>query len=108
MTPDQEHSFLRACSQDEACKYLGDKVRRMRRLSKESQKAFAEKAEVPLRTYKRFEAHGKASLDTFVRVLRATGRTQYLFMLFPGPGPTTIRPTLEERLKQLGPTRFRA
>jgi DNA-binding transcriptional regulator YiaG len=107
VTPDQEHSFLRACSQEEACKYLADKVRRMRRQAKQSQQVFAQRAQIPLRTYKRFEAHGRGSLQTFIQVLRATERAQYLFMLFPSPGPTIIRPTFEERLRRLTPTKFK-
>lgn len=65
----------------------------------------AAQAGVPLRTYKRFESHGKANLETFVQVLHALGRTQYLFMLFPGPVATKV--SFEERLKQLAPTKFK-
>lgn len=107
MTPDQEHQFLRFCSHDEVCQYLATKVRQARRTAKMSQKDFALLAEVPLRTYKRFETHGKANLETFVQVLRAIGRTQYLFMLFPMPAAAQPRETFEERLKRLAPTQFR-
>lgn len=48
-----------------------------------SQNEFAKQANVPLRTYKRFEAHGNGSLNTFVRVMMALDRTKYFFMLFP-------------------------
>lgn len=106
MTPDQEHAFLKTCSHQDTCKYVADKVRRMRRQAGESQKEFAERAQVPLRTYKRFEAHGKGSLETFVQVLRAAGRAQYLLTLFPPPAPATVKPSLEERLRQLKPTKF--
>jgi hypothetical protein len=64
------------------------------------------RAEVPLRTYKRFETHGKATLETFVQVLRAAGRTQYLFMLFPQSTPANTKPSIEERLRKLTPTKF--
>ncbi len=103
--PNREHEYLRACSDGEACHYLGTKVRQWRRMEGLSQARLAARAEIPLRTYKRFESHGKANLETFIRVLRALGRTQYLFMLFPVP--VAHKATFEERLKQLAPTRFK-
>lgn len=107
MTPDQERDFLRFCSGEEACHFLATKVRQFRRAGRVSQQDFARQAQVPLRTYKRFETHGKANLETFIQVLRAMGRTQYLFMLFPMPVSTTPRESLEQRLKRLSPTQFR-
>ena len=89
MTPEEEYAFLRQCTHDEVCSYLATKIRRARRQGKESQEVFARRVSVPLRTYKRFEAHGKASLETFIQILRAVGRAQYLLMLFPQPAPTT-------------------
>lgn len=106
MNQDREYEYLRACSNAEACRYLGMKVRNWRQTEGLSQTQLAAQAGVPLRTYKRFESHGKANLETFVEVLRALGRTQYLFMLFPGPVATKV--SFEERLKQLAPTKFRA
>lgn len=103
--PRREYEYLRACSNVEACQYLGTKVRQWRRMEGLSQEKLAFRAEVPLRTYKRFEAHGKANLETFVQVLRALGRTEYLFMLFPGT--VSNKPGFEERLKQLTPTKFK-
>lgn len=86
---------------------MATKVRQTRRTLRMSQKDFAALAEVPLRTYKRFETHGRGSLETFVQVLRAMGRTQYLFMLFPVPEVANPRETLDERLKRLAPTQFK-
>lgn len=103
--PNREHEYLRSCSNFEACHYLGTKVRQWRRTEGLSQVELAARAEVPLRTFKRFESHGKANLETFIQVLRALGRTQYLFMLFPPPMPK--RTTFDERLKQLTPTKFK-
>ena len=105
MDLNREHEYLRACSNLDACRYLGIKVRQWRRTEGLSQVELAARAEVPLRTYKRFESHGKAYLETFIQVLQAPGRTQYLFMLFPGPLPR--KPNFEERLKQLTPTKFK-
>jgi transcriptional regulator with XRE-family HTH domain len=107
MTPDQERNFLRFCSDEEACHYLATKVRRVRRAARISQAEFAQQAQVPLRTYKRFETHGRANLETFVQVLRALGRTQYLFMLFPVQVSPNPRETLEERLRRLSPAQFK-
>ena len=106
MNQDREYEYLRACSNVEVCQYLATKVRQWRRTEGLSQAQLAVRAEVPLRTYKRFETHGKANLETFIQVLRALGRTHYLLMLFPAPLPK--RTSLEERLKQLTPTKFNA
>ena len=84
MTPYQQLDFLTHAAGDViVCRYLADRVRRSRRLAKLSQVELAKQAEVPLRTYKRFESHGNASLNTFVRVMMALQRTRYFFMLFP-------------------------
>uniref|UniRef100_UPI00391D6C69 hypothetical protein n=1 Tax=Hylemonella sp. TaxID=2066020 RepID=UPI00391D6C69 len=107
MNLQQELDKLQAWSVPEVCGYLATKVRRIRRESKESQVEFARRAGIPLRTYKRFETHGKANLETFIQVLAAIGRTQYLFMLFPQTLKAPARPTFDERLRQLTPTKFR-
>lgn len=104
MDLERERLYLHACSNVEACHYLATKVRQWRRIERLTQAELAARAEVPLRTYKRFETHGKATLETFIQVLRVLGRTQYLFMLFPTPAAR--RPSLEERLKKLTPTKF--
>lgn len=105
MDLERERQYLHGCSNVEACHYLGTKVRQWRRSEGLTQAQLAAQAQVPLRTFKRFETHGKANLETFVQVLRALGRTQYLFMLFPAP--VVQKPTFEERLKQLTPTKFK-
>lgn len=93
MTPDEERQYLRFCSDAEACQYLATKVRQARRAMRMSQKDFATLVEVPLRTYKRFETHGKANLETFIQVLRGIGRTQYLFSSSRCPScRTRVRP----------------
>lgn len=107
MNLEQEREFLQTGSDLQVCAYLATSIRRIRRQSKESQDVFAKKAGVPLRTYKRFEANGKANLETFVQILRAIERTQYLFMLFPQPVLATAKQPLEERLRQLTPTKFK-
>jgi len=74
------------CSHD-VCRYLADEVRRTRRAAKMSQAKLAERAGIPLRTYKRFEAEGQGSMETLVGALHALERSRYLFMLFPHDAP---------------------
>src|SRR5437773_585238 len=98
MNPEEELDRLKSRKCAEVCHYLAMKVRRHRREAGISQADFAKQAGIPLRTYKRFEAHGKANLETFIEVLRAMERTQYLFMLFPPPMRPAKVPTLDEKL----------
>lgn len=100
MSDDELVIRLRACPINEVCHYLAMRVRRYRQDEQLSQVEFAREAGIPLRTYKRFESHGKATLETFIEVLRAMDRTQYVFTLFPSPAP---RPSisLEDRLRSL-------
>ena len=100
MTQQEELERLRAWGPSETCHYLGTKVRRFRQEIGMSQSAFAERAGVPLRTYKRFESHGRANLETFIQVLQAMDRAHYLFMLFPQPSRPAA-PTFEDKLRSL-------
>ena len=99
MNSQEELDRLKSWSISEVCKYLATKVRKHRLDTKISQVEFAKQAGIPLRTYKRFESHGRANLETFVEVLRALDRTHYLLMLFPVPVRTTVAPTLEDKLR---------
>lgn len=91
MRLEEQIDFLaRAEMAEDVCHYLADRVRRMRRQSGESQATLAARADVPLRTYKRFETHGRGSLETFVRVLMAMERTRYFFQLFPQEVPQSV------------------
>lgn len=101
----RDYDYLRACSNREACQYLGTKVRQWRLAEGISQLELASRSGVPLRTFKRFESHGKANLETFIQVLSALGRLPYLFMLFPVA--TKYRPSVNERLRQMAPTKFK-
>lgn len=106
MNTEQELALLKDCTTTEACSYIATKIRQIRQTEKESQERFAKRVGVPLRTYKRFETHGHASLETFIQVLSAVGRTQYLFLVFPQQKTAVVKPTLEERLRLLTPTKF--
>jgi transcriptional regulator with XRE-family HTH domain len=92
---------LKAGTCGEVCHYLAMKVRKHRQDAGLSQADFASQAGVPLRTYKRFESHGKANLQTFIEVLRAMERTQYLLMLFPAQPRAPTTPTLDDRLRTM-------
>lgn len=98
MTPEQELEALKDWPEPQVCSLLATRVRRARVAGEESQVDFAKRAGVPLRTYKRFELDGKATLLTFIQILRALGRTQYLTLVFPAPLPP--RPTTESKLSR--------
>jgi hypothetical protein len=98
MKQEEELDRLKSWTCAEVCHYLAVKVRRHRRDAGVSQAEFAKQTGIPLRTYKRFESHGRANLETFIEVLRAMERTQYLFMLFPPP-VRIAAPTLQDKLR---------
>lgn len=98
MDTNDELDRLKAGTCAEVCHYLAMKVRKYRQSKDLSQEEFAREVGIPARTYKRFESHGRAHLDTFVTILRAMERTPYLFMLFPQP-PRQAPPTLEDKLR---------
>jgi transcriptional regulator with XRE-family HTH domain len=99
MNAEQEAFALRDWPEQAVCKILASKVRKARQDFGESQAEFAARAGIPLRTYKRFELHGKGTLEGFIRVLRTLGRTQYLFMLFPSPLPASLKAREDAREK---------
>lgn len=92
MTPEQLIENLKVWPERELSRYLATEVRRLRQDAGDSQRAFAERAGIPLRTYKRFEAHGEGSLETFLRALKTAGRAQYLLLIFPSRQPLKLRP----------------
>lgn len=93
MSPEQLVEVLKLWPEGEVCKYLATEVRRARVDAGDSQRDFAARAGIPLRTYKRFETHGHANLETFLRALKTIGRIQHLYLLFPSRKPTNLRPT---------------
>lgn len=105
MSLDSELAFLREAKADaQLCGYVAGKVRRMRLARGESQVAFAKRAGIPLRTYKRFESLGLGSMKTFLRALRALGRVDRLFQLFPEAPPK--KSTVIERVEMMRRQRF--
>jgi len=101
MTPEQENQHLRGASYDELCLYLASKIRRARKVRKESQVAFAARAGIALRTYKRLETHGLGHLDTFLKALVALDRGQYLYLLFTPDNPLPKVQSLQERVESI-------
>lgn len=101
MTPEQEQAYLKVASHDEICGYLASKIRRERTQRKESQEAFAKRAGVALRTFKRLEIDGRGHLDTFVKVLKALDKGPYLQLLFPMPASSPGNGSWEVRLAVL-------
>lgn len=100
MTPEQELIWLRTLHADGLARYIGLRARQARRERQETQAAFAERAMVPLRTYKRFESQGQGSLETFLKVLVALERGHYLHVVFPAPVVST-RPTILQQAAKI-------
>lgn len=100
MSPEQELTAFKDWPEEHLCKVLAAKVRKARQELGETQTEFAQRAGIPLRTYKRFELHGKATLLNFVQVLRTLGRTQHLLLLFPSALPPR-QPTLLDKVESL-------
>ncbi|MCG8996070.1 helix-turn-helix domain-containing protein [Laribacter hongkongensis] len=101
MTPEQENEYLKNASHTDLRGYLAIKIRRERRLHKESQEAFAKRAGIALRTYKRLETEGRGHLDTFLKAIVALEKSRYLQLLFPVPSSKTVGNPLEARLATL-------
>jgi hypothetical protein len=97
MTPEEEIAALTSQSDEDVCKVIASRVRQLRLDSKHTQATLAALANVPLRTFKRFEVDGKASLETFIRILRALDRAQYLYLLLPSSQPR-VSSAYEEKI----------
>lgn len=100
MTPEQQLEFLTQGNVKEIAGYLAMRVRGERVRCGLTQLAFAEKAGVPLRTYKRFELGGAGTIETLVRVMKALEHARGFFMLFP-TAPARPRPSAVERARSL-------
>lgn len=99
MTFELESATWREAEVPEVCSLLAAKIRGARTQTRESQDAFAKRAAISLRTYKRFEKDGSGTLETFIRALRAINRTQYLMSLFPQALPPQSRAALEAQVR---------
>lgn len=83
MTPEERLIWLQFCPAGEVTSYLGDRARETRRARNQTQAEFALEAGVAFRTYKRFEASGAATLETFVKVMQLVSCAKYLAFAFP-------------------------
>lgn len=88
-------------SSSEVSDLLCTRLRAERKKLHLSQQEFAEKAGVPLRTYKRFELGECDSLDVFIRISQAFGRAPGFETLFPAPQLEVKPRGLEAALENL-------
>ncbi|MDR6482863.1 helix-turn-helix domain-containing protein [Paraburkholderia terricola] len=98
MTPDQQLELLQSATHEGIAKYLAMRVRGERVKNGYSQVAFAEKAGVTLRTYKRFELSGGGSIETLARIVIAMEHARGFLTLFPMPQPIA-QMSLTERIR---------
>ncbi|MEN8512658.1 helix-turn-helix transcriptional regulator [Burkholderia sp. RS02] len=103
MTPEQQLEFLQSASERDIGKYVAMRVRGERVRGGFTQAAFAEKAGVALRTYKRFELSGVGSIETLARILMAMGHARGFYTLFPQPKPAA-QLTVVERVQAMSST----
>lgn len=82
---ERENIAFANVSDSEILIILARRIRRLRIAANESQLEFSRRARIPLRTYKRFELTGKASLENFVQMLTALNCAQYIKHLLPVP-----------------------
>lgn len=99
MTPEQELELLLHADEVAIARYLSMRVRRERRQLGLSQPAFAMKAGIALRTFKRFELEGSGTIETLARVMVAMGHARGFYTLFP-QRPVN-KPSLTERLNSI-------
>lgn len=84
----------------ELARRLAASVRRTRTAYQLSQAEFARACNISVRTYKRFETTGQASLENFLRVVTVMERVQSLSLLV-APAPTDGLSPLERQRKRL-------
>lgn len=80
--------------------YLGAKIRSERLSRKLTQKELAEMADIPLRTYKRFEQNCDGSFDNFINILRAFDKLRFLHSIFPATN-NKHRKTIIEKFEDI-------
>lgn len=75
---------------NEICTFLASRLRSERIRKGFTQEQMAALSEVPLRTYKRFEATGVGSTINLIKSLRSLERLRALEVLFPSPIPPRV------------------
>lgn len=76
---------------EEALRGVGERVRALRISKNVTQEQVAKKAGVSLRTVRELERHGKSSVETLIRVLRALDITDPISSLAPAPRISPMR-----------------
>jgi len=100
MTPDQQLQYLLSANEKGISNFLATRARAERVKNGYSQAAFAEKAGIALRTYKRFELSGVGSIETLIRIVIAMEHARGFLTLFPMPQPIS-QMTLTERIRAI-------
>lgn len=83
---------VRKLTAEQLRKRITDRVRAERYNWRLSQKEFAERAGIALRTFKRFELGACDSLEVFLRIVVVFERANALELLFPPKPSTTTNP----------------
>ena len=83
----------------DVCEFVAARIRYERNRRGYTQKSFALKVGIPLRTYKRFELSGKGTISTFIEILRALERLVLLEFLLPGIAKEG--PSLEDQVNKI-------
>ena len=79
--------------------YLAANIRAERKRLKLNQKEFALLADIPFRTYKRFEQNCNGSIENFINVLRAFDKLRMLEAIFPSGSKTRVN--FVDRFKEI-------
>jgi len=76
---------LTSLTEEQICMFIASRIRSARLDLGFSQPEMALKADIPLRTYKRFELSGKGTMVNLILVLRVLGKLRALEAIFPAP-----------------------
>jgi transcriptional regulator with XRE-family HTH domain len=79
---------------------LASRIRAERKKQKLSQEKFAQLADIPIRTYKRFEQNCSGGFDNFINILRVLNKLELIEEIFPPPKLTNMR-SVSDILKEL-------
>lgn len=80
--------LLEFATTSEICQQLGKEINRVRLDKALPQAELADRAGVSVGTVKNLETHGKATLESLVKVLKVLGLVETLFSAFTPPVPS--------------------
>lgn len=81
--------------------HLGEQLRRVRQQGGLSQADLARQANINRNSISSLERGEGSSLSTFIKVLRALGRTDWLDDLAPDPGPSPMALLREQQARRI-------